>query len=331
MQRADGAFEALLNAGSARTANGTVAAPLVVKGIVCGFERVTRARLLAGSERELPRLADELVQWVLCYRGRSVAALGQPEYPGAPARSRTEVIADRALAEQRLHRDERARILAAVARLAAVDGYWGLSAPRIRTAAGVSRCSFDTHFEDVQDCFFAAVELLIARALARAARAGADGRDWPTGLVRTLRTLCVLVAQDPVLARLGFVEGLAPGPEGVRHREHLIAAAAKGFRAGAPLAQRPSRLAAEASIGAVWGVIQRHIAAGRLRRLPQIAPVLSYLALAPAIGAPQALEAIAAEQARIGSGCAGAARRSTALSVEGPAPHTVRNVPGHVS
>ncbi len=297
MQRTDSAFEALINAGSARAAN-RAAAPLIVKGIVCGFEHVTRARLLAGNERELPELTDELVQWVLCYRSRAMTALGQPEYPGAPARSRAEVIADRALAEQHLHRDERARILTAAARLAAEDGYWRLSAPRIRGAAGVSRSSFDTHFEDVRGCFFAAVELLTARALARAVRASTGGSVWPAGLIRALRALCVLVAQDPVLARLGFVEVLAPGPAGVRYREHLIATAAEDFRAGAPVEQRPSRLAAEASIGAVWGVIQYHIASGRLRQLPRIAPVLAYLALAPAIGAPQALEAIAAERAR---------------------------------
>jgi AcrR family transcriptional regulator len=309
MQRADRAFEALINAGAARAAD-REAAPLIVKGIVCGIERVTRARLLAGSERELPQLAGELVEWVLCYRSRAATALGQPEYPRAPARSRTQAAADRASAEQHLHRDERARILAAAARVAAVDGYWRLSAPRIRAAAGVSRRSFDTHFEDVRDCFFAAVQLLTARALARAARAGAGDGDWPAGLVRTLGALCVLVAEDPVLARLSFVEVLAPGPAGVRHREHLIAAVAEGFRAGVPVEQRPSRLVVEASIGAIWGVIQCHIAAGRLRQLPQIAPVLAYLALAPAIGAPHALEAIAAERARTGAaGTAGSRPR----------------------
>jgi hypothetical protein len=131
-------------------------------------------------------------------------------------------------------------------------------------------------------------------------RPRAGGGDWPVRLIRGLRALCVLVAQDPVLARLAFVEVLAPGPAGVRYREHLISAAAEGFCAGAPLAQRPSRLVAEASIGAVWGVIQCQIAAGRLRELPQVAHVLAYLALAPAIGAPGALEAIAAERARPG-------------------------------
>jgi AcrR family transcriptional regulator len=314
MQRTDGAFEAMINASSVRAPNRAPAPPLVVKGIVSGFKQVTRARLLAGSEREMPQLADELVEWVLCYRGRAAGALGQLAYPGAPARSRRKVAADRASAEQRLHWNERARILAATAGLAAEDGYWCLSAPRIRAAAGVSRKSFDMHFQDTQECFFAAVELLTARALADAARA-ADGREWPAGLIRMLWALCVSVAQDPVLARLGFVEVLAPGPAGVRHRERLIAIMVEDLRAGAPAEQRPSRLAAEASIGAVWGVIQRHIAAGRSQQLPRIASVLSYLALAPAIGARPALEAIAAERACMEAGGA-ARRRSRVPSLE---------------
>lgn len=298
MQRADRAFEAMIHASSRRVPNGSATSSLVVKGIVSGFERVTRARLLAGGERELPQLADELVEWVLCYRGRTAAALGRVEYPAAPGRGGTRTATGGRSVDEPVGKDERARILAAVARLAAEDGYWRLSAPRIRAAAGVSRRSFDAHFEDVRECFFAAVELLTARALAHAARAGADGCDWPQRLTRALCALCASVAHDPLLARLGFVEILAPGPAGVGRRERLIATVAEGFRAGAPAEQRPSLLAAEASIGAVWGVIQCHVAAGRSQQLPWIAPALAYLALAPAIGARPALEAIAAERAR---------------------------------
>ena len=321
MQRTVRAFEAMINASSRRVPNGTATSPLLVKGIVSGFERVARARVLAGSERELPQLADELVEWVLCYRVRAAAALGDLEYPGAPAGLGKLAATDGMSAEEPAYTDERARILVAAAKLATEDGYWRLSAPRIRAAAGVSRRSFDAHFEDVQDCFFAAVEMTTARALAHAVRARTDDHEWPAGMVRALWALCVSVAQDPVLARLGFLEVLAPGPAGVRHRERLLASVAADFRAGVPLAQRPSRLAAEAAMGAVWGVIQGHVAAGRSRRLPRIAPALSYLALAPAIGARPALEAIAQEQARIraAAGGRGGVRRPRASSVEGSA------------
>ena len=78
-------------------------------------------------------------------------------------------------------------------------------------------------------------------------------------------------------------------------RERTVAGIAESLRMSAPVGQRPSELAAEASIGAVWGVIHNHVALGRAHQLPRIVEILSYLALAPAIGAQQAVEAIAAE------------------------------------
>jgi hypothetical protein len=48
-------------------------------------------------------------------------------------------------------------------------------------------------------------------------------------------------------------------------------------------------------VGAVWGIVQHHVALGRAHQLPRITEVLSYLALAPAIGGEQAVDAIVAE------------------------------------
>jgi hypothetical protein len=53
--------------------------------------------------------------------------------------------------------------------------------------------------------------------------------------------------------------------------------------------------AAEASVGAVWGIVHRHVATGRAQQLPRSAPVLSFMALAPAIGAREAVREITAE------------------------------------
>jgi hypothetical protein len=75
----------------------------------------------------------------------------------------------------------------------------------------------------------------------------------------------------------------------------MIAKLATRLRRGAPPAQRPSEFAAEASIGAMWGVIHHFIATGRGARLPVAAPALSYLALAPALGGSAAVEVIVAE------------------------------------
>jgi AcrR family transcriptional regulator len=288
MRRAEGHYEAMIQSSFAGAPDPVPAPPLVVKGIVAGVHRVARAQLLAGRAHELPGLADELLEWMLCFRCRDAARLERPGHAAAPVAPATH---DRGVRE-----DDRERILDVAARLAAQEGYWQLTVPRIRTAAGVSRKCFDEHFEDVQGCFVAALERLSERALANAVTAGVGARSWPGGLHRAVCSLCADIGTDPVLARLGFVEVFAPGPDGMRYRERSVAGIAESLRISAPAGQRPSELAAEASIGAVWGVIHHHVAVGRAHQLSRITGVLSYLALAPAIGAEQAVDAIAAER-----------------------------------
>ena len=71
------------------------------------------------------------------------------------------------------------------------------------------------------------------------------------------------------------------------------------LRASAPAGQRPSELVAEASVGAVWGIVHHEVALGATQRLPDIAPQLSFMVLAPVLGAENAAQAIRAEQARM--------------------------------
>jgi AcrR family transcriptional regulator len=305
MRRAEEMFEAMIAQSFARAPDPVVVPPLIVKGIVTGVHRVARARLLAGGADELPGLAEEALEWMLCFRCPAAAAVVELQDRSTPALSvaRIGVAGDHG----GVRADDRTHILDAVASLAAQDGYWQLTVPRIRTAAGVSRKRFDEHFADVQDCFIAALERHTDRVLARVVTpAGAAGATWGGGLHRALHALCAHLAANPAVARLGFIEVLSPGTGGMRCRERAIAEAAGVFRASAPPGQRPSELAAEASVGAVWGVVHRLVAVGFARRLPQIVPTLSFLALAPAIGAQRAVEAITAEQARM-FGLAGSA------------------------
>jgi AcrR family transcriptional regulator len=293
MRLAEALFQGMIDQSFAGAADPVPVPPLIVKGIVAGVHRVARAHLLAGRERELPGVAGELLEWMLCFRCQAATALGRPGDLPAPARLGTAALATH---DGVARGEDRERILDAVARLAAQEGYWQLTVPRIRAAAGVSRKRFDEHFEDVQGCFVAALERFSERALANAVTAGVGARSWPGGLHRAVCSLCADIGTDPVLARLGFVEVFAPGPDGMRYRERSVAAIAESLRISAPAGQRPSELAAEASIGAVWGVIHHHVALGRAHQLPSIAGVLSYLALAPAIGAEQAVDAIVAER-----------------------------------
>lgn len=279
--------------------------PLVVKGIVAGCGRVARARLLSGNPRQLKLDGDELIKWALSFCDGDVARLRGLEAAGPPLP---------ASAAELPPGDERSMILAATARLASKEGYATLTVPRVRAVAGVSGSSFYAHFDGVADCFLATLETLSGRTLAAAEPSFLTADGWASGVHRMIARLCRHLAGDPAFASLAFLEVFSPGSEAIRWRSEMIAKLAAMLRREAPPAQRPTVFAAEASVGAMWGVIHHFVATGRGAQLPLAAPVLSYLALAPALGGAAAAEAIVAE----------APKRSSAGQIETPSPERLR-------
>ncbi|HEY6550575.1 MAG TPA: helix-turn-helix domain-containing protein [Solirubrobacterales bacterium] len=286
MLRTSRLFEALLARSFALADEAPRLPRLVVKGIVSGGGRMARARLLSGQPRELALDGDELLKWALSFCDDDVVRL---RGLGVAAPPLSMIATEVPLA------DERALILAATARLASKEGYATLTVPRVRAAAGVSRRSFDAHFKGVADCFLATLEMLSGRTLAAAAPLYLTADDWASGVHRMIASLCQRLACDPTFAGLAFLEVFSPGPEAIRWRTGMIAKLAMMLRRGAPPAQQPSKFAAEASIGAMWGVIHHSVAIGRGALLPLAAPALSYLALAPALGGAAAVDVIVAE------------------------------------
>lgn len=292
MLRTSGLFEALVVRNLAPTDGSPRPPRLLVKGIVAGCARVARARLLSGDPQQLKLDGDELMEWALSFCDDDAARLGGLGAVGAPPLPVT--------AAEPSFGDERAMILSATARLASKEGYAALTVPRVRAAAGVSGRSFYAHFGGVEDCFLATLETLSDRTLAAAEPFYLTAEDWASGIHRMVVRLCQYLAGDPDFANLAFREVFSPRSETVQWRSEMIAKLAELLRRGAPPQQRPTVFAAEASIGAMWGVIHHFVASGSGEQLPIAAPVLSYLALAPAIGGAAAVDAIVAPSAKFG-------------------------------
>jgi AcrR family transcriptional regulator len=299
MRRAESIFEAMICESFGRAPDDVEVPPLLIQGIVGGAARVVRGRLLVDGEQSEFELAEELLGWALSFRSDAAAELeaidrrALPLIPNGLAAAMWEKEA-----KQRKSDDDRALILAAVAKLVGSEGYAELTAPRIRAAAGVSRRSFNVHFKGVEDCFLAALEERTTQALRRAAQARSASGSWAGGIYRAIFALCVDVARDPILAKLSFAEIFTLGLNGMHCRERLVGTTAELFLYDDfPPTQPPSPLATEASVGAVWNVMHQHVVTNRAHQLPWIAATLSFLVLAPAIGASEAIEAIRAEQA----------------------------------
>jgi len=290
MLRTSRLFEALV-AKSLAPAESPRLPRLLVKGIVAGCGRMARARLLSGDPRQLALDGDALMDWALAFCDDDVGRLRGLGLDGAPPLP--------APIDKPPPGDERAMILAATARLASKEGYATLTVPRVRAAAGVSGSTFYAHFDGVGDCFLATLRALSGRTLATAEPFYLTAEDWASGVHRMIVRLCQHLAGDPTLANLAFREVFSPGPETVKWRSETIARLAAMLRQGAPPAQQPTLFATEASIGAMWGVIHHFVASGSAEQLPIAAPVLSYLALAPAIGGSAAVEAMVAPSAKV--------------------------------
>ncbi len=299
MSRATQEFELFLADAFDAATQPVVVPPLVVQALAAGVERVLRTKVLAGEEAELPGMAEELADWALAMRDPAVTQLPMPAWAGSANRgwaSRGAPELELDMSRPYILVSERNRILAAVVRLGLREGYWNLTVPRVRREASVSRQTFDTHFRDVADCYLQGIVALMATAMRRARRKAAGGVSWGQQVVRLTNAFCVEVARNPALAQLAFVDVFAPGKEGLRCREQMIAEGVEVLRAIAPRDRRPSELEAEASVAAGWQIIHAEVVAGRTGKLPQIAPLIAFAILAPAIGARRAGEAIGAEQ-----------------------------------
>ena len=290
MLRASRLFEALVEKCLAPVDGSPRPPRLLVKGIVAGWCRVARARLLSGDPGQLTLEGEELLAWTLSICDDDVVRLRGLGLDGAPPLP--------AVVAEPSPGDERAMILAATASLASEEGYATLTVPRVRAAAGVSGSCFYTHFDGVEDCFVATLGALSGHTLAAAEPVYLTAEDWASGVHRMVVRLCQHLAGDPTLANLAFGETFSPSAGTNRWRSEMIAKLAAILQRGAPPAQQPNVFAAETSIGAMWGVIHHFIASGSREQLPIAAPVLSYLALAPAIGGTAAVDAMVAPSNR---------------------------------
>lgn len=254
--------------------------------IVAGAERVVRRRLLESREAEIPRMADDLVEWVRSFRSLRLTDAVLAEAPAA--RPPVASAEPPALGVDALG-DDRGRVLSAVARLELSVGYWNLTAPMVRREAGVSRRRFDALFADLGDCLLEAAEALLSAAARKAMEAACEADDWQGRICRGALAFCSEVARRPQLAQLGFADLLVPGRPGLRVWERLVSTLTTGLIAAHPGDGTGDALAVEASVASSWYLIRAEVTAGRARQLPTIAPLIAFLLLAHGTDADESL------------------------------------------
>jgi AcrR family transcriptional regulator len=183
----------------------------------------------------------------------------------------------------------RERIMRAVAALSCEQGYAALRMPAIAARAGVSNQTFYEHFPNKHEAFMACYDRVSRRALAAVLASFQAAPSWPEAVRASLATLLEHIASEPEFARLGLFEVLAAGRDARRRADDRAAAFTAMLTPGSPGETTvPAPLLGGFVAAGIWGVIQHHIIHGRTQRLAELTPQLSYVALAPFIGAAEA-------------------------------------------
>ena len=103
------------------------------------------------------------------------------------------------LLEPPVAHSQRERILSAMAKSCAENGFGATTISDICTAAGVSRATFYELFKDKEDCFNAAMELSLADAMGTIIAVYSPDKPWATMVREGTAAFLELLASRPPL------------------------------------------------------------------------------------------------------------------------------------
>ena len=160
----------------------------------------------------------------------------------------------------------------------------------IAARASVSQATFYSHFADKDAALMAALDSAAAQMLAAMLPAGRRAADWSNGVRASIGALCAFGAAEPDLLWLTAGEAYAAGRMALELRDRLIDTMRSTLAPGFRLAPDTSPLVADAVIGAGMSLFYKQIVENGPQSLPEIAPLASYMILAPFLGAEAACE-----------------------------------------
>jgi AcrR family transcriptional regulator len=249
----------------------------LLRAILRGYRRIFQARLRSGREAELPGIAPQLLHWALGYR--------TPPQPlrqrGKPSRAAFEVPSENP-------DDPRERILDAVIALVAEHGYRGLTLTDIAERGAVSLTTFYNHFPGKDEAVVAAMRRSGARVLEAVAPAFQAGPDWPHAVAAATDALFAYMVIEQPFAQFGGVDVHLGSRPVVEVREEVLTAGQQFLADGYRQHPEVPAIAGEAIGSAIDALVFDQIANWGSERLYDVAPIATYLALVPFVGADEA-------------------------------------------
>jgi AcrR family transcriptional regulator len=250
----------------------------MVYGVLGGALSVIQTRLRRGEGELLPDQAADLWEWALSYE--------RPSMPLRVAGRRPRPVDHHPPPFVAYSQAE--RIIRALAASAGERGYPTVTIAEIAARASVSQATFYSHFQDKEAALFAALDSIGSQMLAAVMPAARRAPDWPNGVRAAVGALCAFCAAEPDLARLVTVEIYAAGPAALEQRERSVARMRSLLEPRLDGVPKMKPIFIDAVIGAVWALLYAQIVNAGPKSLPQIAPLASYMVMAPFLGPEEA-------------------------------------------
>jgi AcrR family transcriptional regulator len=292
-------FQALFKQHAARAPGPNPVSGLILRGLVGGVREVVYNRVAAGTSEELPSLLDPLFDWVLSYvTDASIELTRAKRSRRRPAALRAKPpppLTGLGYPRQYVRKNQRGRLMDAVAAISREKGYGGLTLSGVARRAKVSHQTFYEHFSDRDEAFVETYRHDCREAFAFTAEAyEAHRADWPRAIHAGMARLLEWYAARPDHAQLVFVSFLATGAEAHHVRQEELQAFTGLLDPGFEIAQVPP-ITGETIAGARFEIIAEEIHRGRTERLPELLPLITYITLAPFTG-PEEAARIAGEK-----------------------------------
>lgn len=179
-------------------------------------------------------------------------------------------------------RIQRERILGAMVAAVEERGYGETRVADLVRISGVSRRDFYEHFLNLEECFLAAFDHLVAAAAKEITAAYRQPGAWDERLQAAFRRLIELVMEQPAAARMCLVEVYAVGQAGIARHTQLMRRCERIVRRAA--AESPERaqlppMVIRALVGGLMKVVRSRLRRREEQTLPELLPGLVRWAL----------------------------------------------------
>ncbi|HEX3362190.1 MAG TPA: TetR/AcrR family transcriptional regulator [Solirubrobacterales bacterium] len=267
---------------------------------VGALQEMARTRLREGEPGELAALVPQLVDLMVSYRP-----------PPKPLRlaTRAPTFGPESIAAH----DDAERALRAFAAAVTELGYGGVTIHEVAKRGAMSPSTFYANFRDKQDAMLAAIDSAMAQLATAATTAFQRGPGWAAGIRAAIGSMLNFLASRPAMAHLLAVDVFAAGAGAIGRRAKAVRPLAVLLAEGHRQAPDTPSIAGEVIAGGIAALVRRRILESGPGALPALAPICTYIALAPFIGAERACAAANGDgRARMSAGFERAPREPNA-------------------